>query len=168
MQVEVANPNLRAVQTITIHVDLHVSLHLHPPATMNQVTAMFNRFADELRPHFVQSTVDKYIAPESRSFQTALAAIIAAPLIWNVLARSLRPFVKSGSKRLRYGTCYAVTVWIFSFSCFRDHLSVEQINGDLAASDASPSPSPSQMSCAALCTIISSHRIVSLAASFKG
>lgn len=81
-------------------------------------------FRSKIESHMTQSAVDRYVAPRSDSFLYAVAAIIAAPLIWNCLARALRPYVKNGSKRLRYGTCYAVTVWIFAFSAFRDHLLV--------------------------------------------
>ncbi|UJR21475.1 hypothetical protein I4U23_024559 [Adineta vaga] len=49
--------------------------------------------------------------------------IIFCPLIWNILARLLHKFLpKTTPKYVRYLTCYLLTIWIFSFSSYRDYL----------------------------------------------
>lgn len=60
--------------------------------------------------------------------QAAILAIILAPTIWNIVARTefRTRFMRkvTGSK---YVTCYILAVWIFCFSSFRDHLVREAI-----------------------------------------
>lgn len=54
----------------------------------------------------------------------AVACIIAAPLIWNILARleyktHLLTFLACGNK---YLGCYCLAIWIFCFSSYRDFM----------------------------------------------
>jgi len=63
---------------------------------------------------------------DSDTLQIALVLVVAAPLIWNVVARSIRSALpESTNMTTRYLICYALTVWIFGFSSFRDYLLVE-------------------------------------------
>ena len=58
------------------------------------------------------------------SLHYALISIVAAPLIWNILARLeyyTHILTKLALGNKKYG-CYALAVWIFSFSIFRDYL----------------------------------------------
>ncbi|CAF0722767.1 unnamed protein product [Adineta ricciae] len=49
--------------------------------------------------------------------------IILCPLIWNILARLCHKLLpKYTPKSVRYLTCYLLTIWIFSFSSYRDYL----------------------------------------------
>lgn len=49
--------------------------------------------------------------------------IVLCPLIWNILARLCYKFVaKNTSMNTRYAACYLLTIWIFSFSSYRDYL----------------------------------------------
>lgn len=62
------------------------------------------------------------------TYYGAIATIILAPLIWNIVARSIRPFALKQKRQTQYYLCYALTVWIFSFSSFRDYLYVTREN----------------------------------------
>lgn len=62
------------------------------------------------------------IVNDSQLFYTCLI-IIFCPLIWNILARLCHKFVaKNPSMTKRYAACYLLTIWIFSFSSYRDYL----------------------------------------------
>lgn len=72
------------------------------------------------------SELEYYINPNTPPFLQTVAVIILCPLIWNVLARSLRYYTSTiapnTSTTTRYALCYAMTVWIFAFSSYRDIL----------------------------------------------
>ncbi len=49
--------------------------------------------------------------------------IVLCPLIWNILARLCHRFIpKNTSIIKRHIICYLLTIWIFSFSSYRDYL----------------------------------------------
>lgn len=49
--------------------------------------------------------------------------IVLCPLIWNILARLCYICIpKKTAKSIRYIMCYLLTIWIFSFSSYRDYL----------------------------------------------
>ncbi|CAF2061366.1 unnamed protein product [Rotaria magnacalcarata] len=49
--------------------------------------------------------------------------IILCPLVWNIFARLCYALIpKKTSKYKRYIVCYLLTIWIFSFSSYRDYL----------------------------------------------
>ena len=71
----------------------------------------------------------KCINFDSETFQFALVCVIAAPLVWNIVARTIRNILPaSTSMTVRYIICYILAIWIFGFSSFRDILSVQTIN----------------------------------------
>jgi len=89
-------------------------------------------------PAFI--TQYKQINWDDHVFLRCLCLVIAAPLIWNIVARTIRSILpKRTSTTIRYLICYALTIWIFSFSTFRDiyfHRSVEsQPQGNWWAND---------------------------------
>jgi len=56
-------------------------------------------------------------------FQYTCLIIIGCPLIWNILARLCHRYIpKNATKSTRYLFCYLLTIWIFSFSSYRDYL----------------------------------------------
>ncbi len=57
----------------------------------------------------------------SPTFHHTLLLVLLAPLIWNTLARTIRATLPASTARsLRYIVCYALTIWVFSFSTYRD------------------------------------------------
>jgi len=57
-------------------------------------------------------------------FQRTALYTILAPLLWNIIARSeyhYKPLRRLFSGN-RYAACYAITAWVFSFSCYRDYI----------------------------------------------
>jgi methylene-fatty-acyl-phospholipid synthase len=63
-----------------------------------------------------------FVINDSHLYYTCLI-IILCPLIWNILARLCHKFIpKKTSKTKRYIICYLLTIWIFSFSSYRDYL----------------------------------------------
>ena len=67
-----------------------------------------------------------YVNPNIPPFLSTFVVTALCPLLWNALARSLRhvthTVVPDTSRTARYLLCVAMTVWIFSFSTFRDVL----------------------------------------------
>ena len=68
--------------------------------------------------------IEQYINYKHQDFLIAALAIIAAPVIWNILARieyytHLLTKLACGSK---YLGCYVLAAYIFSFSSYRDYL----------------------------------------------
>merc|ERR1711976_690342 len=58
------------------------------------------------------------------AFRWAAAVIVLCPLIWNTLAR-IEYYTHTLTKLAcgnRYWGCYALAVWIFSFSLYRDYM----------------------------------------------
>jgi len=55
--------------------------------------------------------------------RNSVILIILCPLIWNLLARTeyKTRFLTKLCGGNKYLACYVLTVWIFSFSCFRDY-----------------------------------------------
>lgn len=65
-----------------------------------------------------------YVNLQATDLQIAILSIIAAPLIWNLLARleyytHILTKLACGNK---YLGCYALAIYIFSFSAYRDYL----------------------------------------------
>lgn len=76
-------------------------------------------------PAFITSC--KSINFDDETLQSAMALVILAPLVWNIVARTIRNTLPpSTSMTTRYIICYLLAVWIFGFSSFRDVLSVEE------------------------------------------
>lgn len=71
----------------------------------------------------------KLVDFQDTKFIYAVASIIAAPLIWNILARL--EFYTHILTKLAFGNkywgCYVLAVYIFSFSLFRDHLILQAV-----------------------------------------
>jgi len=67
-----------------------------------------------------------YVNPNTPPFLHTVAIILLCPLIWNSIARSFRylthTIAPNTSMTQRYLLCYAMTVWIFFFSSYRDYL----------------------------------------------
>jgi len=69
--------------------------------------------------------MDKLLAHVNTSdplFIKTASLIVLCPLIWNIVARTeyyYKPLRKlfGGNK---YAACYAITAWVFCFSCYRD------------------------------------------------
>jgi len=79
---------------------VHVSSHL-PAVVLTHTKGVIN-FDDE-------------------TLQCALALVILAPLIWNIVARTIRNVLPASTgMTARYAICYVLAVWIFGFSSFRD------------------------------------------------
>ena len=75
------------------------------------------RFSFFFRKNFTMLIID-----DIHLYYTCLI-IVLCPLIWNILARLCHKFIsKNPSKNIRYAACYALTIWIFSFSSYRDYL----------------------------------------------
>lgn len=70
------------------------------------------------------STADlhTYVNYNDPRFQRTAIVAVLCPLIWNILARFCRTFTLDKSKSFQLGVCYALTVWIFGFSSYRDYL----------------------------------------------
>ena len=72
------------------------------------------------------SSIAYYVNPNLPPFMSTVAVIFLCPLIWNSIARTFRYYTHTlqpnTSTGTRYALCYAMTVWIFAFSCFRDWL----------------------------------------------
>lgn len=59
---------------------------------------------------------------QERSLWHAVGVVIAAPLIWNVVARAEyhTRFLRALCGGNKYTACYALALWIFGFSLYRD------------------------------------------------
>lgn len=68
--------------------------------------------------------LEEFINFSEPNFRYALLSIIAAPILWNLLARfefytHLLTKIACGNK---YLGCYLLAIYIFGFSAIRDHL----------------------------------------------
>ena len=86
--------------------------------------AIFAQVPPLLRTQFGKMSLNTFINFSDINFAHAAVAIVAAPTIWNIMARleyrtHLLTKVAFNSK---YIGCYLLAIYIFSFSLFRDFL----------------------------------------------
>jgi len=100
----------------------HLPSYLQPHKT-SSLTSATNTITSAFKSNTASSSSTPlgYINFNDSQLQyTALIALLC-PLIWNIVARSIRPYCIKQSRTFQYAACYALTIWIFSFSSYRDY-----------------------------------------------
>ncbi len=103
---------------MSVYAQARSFVELNLDAALSRATAVFE-----------PAPLSRYINLDGEMLQLTLIVTMLAPLIWNVLARTIRtllpePKVNARPELYRYALCYLLAVWIFAFSAFRDYLFV--------------------------------------------
>jgi len=110
------------IQTLSSHPQVAEAIRVGTQA-FAQSTAFFEQVITVAKANVPNVPITKHINFEGTYFQLTFLAVILCPLIWNILARSIRTVLPAKTPMfLRYILCYMLTAWIFSFSAFRDYL----------------------------------------------
>lgn len=110
------------LQTLAAHPQAAEAIRMGTKA-IAQSTAFFEQVIKVASNNIPIVPIKNHINFEGRYFQLTFLAVILCPLIWNILARSIRSVLPSKTPMFfRYIICYCLTAWIFSFSAFRDYL----------------------------------------------